>query len=83
MRGLGPSKLRAAGAYAVQALNPRHWVEIARCIVGWKIGLTAVPLTLVQNAEEPNRRHARDSYAGQLGETTRKSQIWRWPNAQQ
>jgi 2-keto-4-pentenoate hydratase len=44
----------AAGAYEVQAINTRHWVEAGRRIVGRKIGLTAKAVQAQLGVEQPD-----------------------------
>ena len=42
------------GAYAVQALNARHWVEAGRHPVGWKIGLTSAAVQRQLGVDQPD-----------------------------
>lgn len=50
--GLDPTD--AAGAYAVQAINTRHWVDGGRRIVGRKIGLTAAVVRAQLGVDQPD-----------------------------
>ncbi len=50
--GLDPSD--AAGAYAVQAINTRHWTDFGRRIVGRKIGLTAAAVQAQLGVDQPD-----------------------------
>lgn len=49
---LGPTD--AAGAYAVQAINTRHWVDAGRKIVGRKVGLTAKAVQTQLGVDQPD-----------------------------
>lgn len=44
----------ADGAYAVQAINTRHWVETGRLIAGRKIGLTAKAVQAQLGVDQPD-----------------------------
>jgi 2-keto-4-pentenoate hydratase len=50
--GLDPTD--AAGAYAVQAINTRHWSSEGRRIVGRKIGLTAAAVQAQLGVDQPD-----------------------------
>ena len=50
--GLDPTD--AAGAYAVQAINTRHWIEQGRRRVGSKIGLTALAVQKQLGVDQPD-----------------------------
>lgn len=50
--GLDP--VDVAGAYAVQEINTRFWVEQGRCIVGRKAGLTAKAVQLQLGVDQPD-----------------------------
>lgn len=50
--GLEPTD--AAGAYAVQAINTRHWLEQGRTLSGRKIGLTAKAVQVQLGVDRPD-----------------------------
>lgn len=50
--GLGPTDID--GAYAVQTINTKHWVDQGRRIVGRKIGLTSEPVQRQFGVNQPD-----------------------------
>jgi len=44
----------ASGAYQVQAINTRHWLELGRRIVGRKVGLTSLAVQKQFGVDQPD-----------------------------